>query len=66
MRIRSFFTAAAVILSICGCDTQQNELSTTVSDGVLSENSGLSSQDILDESEAFSNECSIILDNTIA
>jgi len=66
MRIRRFFTAAAVILSICGCDTQQNELSTTVSDEVLSENSGLSSQDILDESESFSNECSIILDNTIS
>ncbi len=66
MRIRRIFTAAAVILSICGCNTQQNEVSTTASDGVLSENSELSSQDILDETEAFSNECSITLDSTIS
>ncbi len=66
MKIRSFFTAAAVILSICGCDTQPNEVSTTASDGVLSENSELSSQDILDETEVFSNECSITLDSTIS
>lgn len=66
MKIRSFFTAAAVILSICGCDTQPNEVSTIVSDGVLSENSELSSQDILDETEVFSNECSITLGSTIS
>lgn len=66
MKIRRFFTAAAVILSICGCDTQPNEVGTIVSGGVLSENSELSSQDILDETEAFSNECSITLDSTIS
>lgn len=66
MSIRRIFTAAAVILSICGCDVQQNEVGTTASDETLSENSELSSQDILDETEAFSNECNITLDSTIS
>lgn len=66
MRIKRIFTALAMVFSVCGCDTQQNEVSPIQPVTVQSDNSELSSQDILGETEAFSNECFITLDSTVS
>lgn len=66
MKIRSIFTALAVTVSMSGCNVQQTEVSTSAFNTIVAENEGLSSQDILDETEVFSNECSITLGSTIS
>ena len=66
MRLRRLFTALAVLLSVCGCDTQQEQSNPVQNDVSQTDNSDLSSQDILEETETFSNECFIELGNTVS
>ena len=66
MRLRRLFTALAVVLSICGCDTQEAQTNAAQPEQIQTDNADLSSKDILEEKETFSNECSIELGNTVS
>ena len=66
MKISRLFTAVALAFSMSGCDSQQAEISPTQLSTTGTDNSDLSSQDILSETEAFSNECFIDLDSTVS
>ncbi len=66
MKSVKLFIAAAVIISMCSCNARQTETSDIYDGMTYLDGENLSSQDILVETESFSNECSIILGSTIS
>ncbi len=66
MKLRRLFTAFAVVFSMCGCNPKDAENESGLIDNNEIENSGNISQSVLEETETFSNECSIELGSTIS
>ena len=66
MRIRRILAVIAFLISACGCNSQGTEIGPTQIENVQSDKSDLSSQDISEQSEVFSNECYIELGDTVS
>lgn len=66
MRIRRILAVIAFLISACGCNSQGTEIGPTQIENVQSHKSDLSSQDISEQSEVFSNECYIELGDTVS
>ena len=66
MRTRRILAAIAFLFTTCGCDTQNGETSPTQLESVQSDGSGLTSEDITEQTEVFSNECFIELGSNVS
>lgn len=66
MKIKRILTACAMLFSVCGCDAEKSEISSVQLETTLADNAGMSSQDISEQTEIFSNECFIELGSTVS
>ena len=66
MKIKRLLTVLAMLFSLCGCGTETGEISPVQLETAQTGGTGMSSQDITEQTEVFSNECFIELGDTVS